>query len=183
MADDVRYYYWLGFEPPRGGDDALHDIEVRVVGRPDLRVWSRLNYLDMSRSAEVTMLVEGSLLFGGSPGSDSLEVRFGTPEKTGFRKFLVPTWVTIAVDDLTLLPIDGQWTNHVEFRISVVDRYGDRSKSLSARSPIRYSEAPPPGETFVYQTELPTPKGMHRFLEALYDPLTGEIFAGRRDAG
>lgn len=35
VADDVRYYYWLGFEPPRGEDDALHDIEVRVVGRPD----------------------------------------------------------------------------------------------------------------------------------------------------
>ena len=86
VADDVRYYYWLGFEPPRGEDDALHDIEVRVVGRPDLRVWSRLNYLDMSRGAEVTMLVEGSLLFGGTPGSDSLEVRFGTPEKAGYRK-------------------------------------------------------------------------------------------------
>lgn len=86
VADDVRYYYWLGFEPPRDEDDALHDIEVRVVDRPDLRVWSRLNYLDMSRSAEVTMLVEGSLLFGGSPGSDSLEVQFGTPEKAGFRR-------------------------------------------------------------------------------------------------
>ena len=155
---------------------------MRVVGRPDLRVWSRLNYLDMSKGAEVTMLVEGSLLFGGTPGTDSLEVRFGSPEKAGYRKFLVPTWVTIPVDDLTLLPFDGQWTNDVEFRISVVDRYGDRSKSLGARIPIRYSEAPPPGETFVYETKLPIRKAMHRFLEALYDPLTGEILAVRRDA-
>ena len=174
---DTRSFYWLGFNPPRDRDDALHDIEVRVPGRRDLRVRSRRHYRDMSRSAEFAMLVEGSLMFGGLPGKDALEVQFGTPRKAGFRKFLVPMQVTIPVDDLTLLPIDGQWTNDVEFRVSVVDRYGDRSKSLGARIPIRYSEAPPPGETFVYETELPVHKGMHRFLAALYDPLTGEILA------
>ena len=174
---DTRSFYWLGFNPPSSRTDALHDIEVRVPGRRDLRVRSRQHYRDMSRSTEFTLLVEGSLMFGGLPGKNVLEVHFGTPRKAGFRKILVPTWVTIPVDDLTLLPIDGQWTNDVDFRISVVDKYGDRSKSLGTRIPIRYSEAPPPGETFVYETELPIRKGMHRFLAALYDPLTGEILA------
>ena len=174
---DTRSFYWLGFNPPRGENDALHDIEVRLPGRRDLRVRSRQHYRDMSRSTEFTLLVEGSLMFGGLPGKNVLEVHFGTPRKAGFRKFLVPTWVTIPVDDLTLLPIDGQWTNDVEFRISVVDRHGDRSKNLGTRIPIRYSEAPPPGETFVYETELPIRKGTHRFLAALYDPLSGEILA------
>lgn len=176
-AVDTRSFYWLGFNPSGGDDDALHDIEVRLPRHGDLRVRSRQHYRDMSRSTEFTLLVEGSLMFGGLPGKDVLEVHFGTPRKAGFRKFLVPTWVTIPVDDLTLLPVDGQWTNDVEFRISVVDRYGDHSKSLGSRIPIRYSEAPPPGETFVYETELPIRKGMHRFLAALYDPLTGEILA------
>ncbi len=176
-AVDTRSFYWLGFNPQRGANDALHDIEVRLPGRRDLRVRSRQHYRDMSRSTEFTLLVEGSLMFGGLPGKNVLEVHFGTPRKAGFRKFLVPTWVTIPVDDLTLLPIDGQWTNDVEFRISVVDRYGDRSKNLGTRIPIRYSEAPLPGETFVYETELPIRRGMHRFLAALYDPLSGEILA------
>jgi len=176
-AVDTRSFYWLGFNPSGGDDDALHDIEVRLPRHGDLRVRSRQHYRDLSRSTEFTLLVEGSLMFGGLPGKDVLEVHFGTPRKAGFRKFLVPTWVTIPVDDLTLLPVDGQWTNDVEFRISVVDRYGGHSKSLGSRIPIRYSEAPPPGETFVYETELPIRKGMHRFLAALYDPLTGEILA------
>lgn len=176
-AADTRSFYWLGFNPPGAGNDALHDVEVRLPDHPNLRVRSRRHYRDMSRSTEFTLLVEGSLMFGGLPGKDVLEVHFGTPRKAGFRKLLVPTWVTIPVDDLTLLPVDGQWTNDVEFRISVVDRYGDHSKSLGSRIPIRYSEAPPPGETFVYETELPVRKGMHRFLAALYDPLTGEILA------
>lgn len=176
-AADTRSFYWLGFNPPAGDNDALHDIEVRLPGHRDLRIRSRRHYRDVSRSTEFTLLVEGSLMFGGLPGRDVLEVHFGTPRKAGFRKVLVPMWVTIPIDDLTLLPIDGQWTNDVEFRVSVVDRHGDRSKNLGTRIPIRYFEAPPPGETFVYETELPIRKGMHRFLAALYDPLSGEILA------
>ena len=176
-AEDTRSFYWLGFNPPGGENDALHDIEVRLPSRRDLRVRSRRHYRDISRSTEFTLLVEGSLMFGGLPGKDVLEVHFGTPRKAGFRKILVPMWVTIPVDDLTLLPIDGQWTNDVQFRISVVDNHGDRSKNLGTSIPIRYSEAPPPGETFVYETELPIRKRTHRFLAALYDPLSGEILA------
>ena len=71
--EDTRSYYWLGFEPPRNEDDRLHDIEVRVAGRRDLRVRTRENYLDMSKGTEVTMLVEGALLFGGSPGAEALK--------------------------------------------------------------------------------------------------------------
>ena len=57
-ATDTRSYYWLGFEPPRNEDDTLHDIEVQLVGRPGLRVRSRRSYLDLSKSTEVTMMVE-----------------------------------------------------------------------------------------------------------------------------
>ncbi len=182
-AADTRSFYWLGFNAPGGENDALHDIEVRLPGYPDLQVRSRRHYRDMSKSTEFTLLVEGSLMFGGLPGKNVLEVQFGTPRKAGFRKVLVPMWVTIPVDDLTLLPMDGQWTNDVEFRISVVDKHGDRSRSLGTRIPIRYSEAPLPGETFVYETELPIRRGMHRFLAALYDPLSGEILARRGTVG
>ncbi len=129
------------------------------------------------------MLVEGSLMFGGTPGKNILDIHFGTPRKARFRKLLVPMWVTIPVDDLTLLPIDGQWKNEVEFRISVVDKYGDRSRNLGSRIPILYAETPPPGETFVYETELPIRKREHRFLAAVYDPVTGEILSYRGTVG
>lgn len=183
VADDVRYYYWLGFDPPRDEDDALHDIEVRVVGRPDLRVWSRLNYLDMSRSAEVTMLVEGSLLFGGSPGSDSLEVRFGTPEKAGFRRVTLPMEVTIPLDDVTLLPMGGKWMNELELRVSVINEHGDRSETPVSTIPILGSAAPLPGDYFVYETELLIRRREHRYIAAVHDPLTGAILSASGTIG
>ena len=183
VADDVRYYYWLGFEPPRGEDDALHDIEVRVVGRPDLRVWSRLNYLDMSRGAEVTMLVEGSLLFGGTPGSDSLEVRFGTPEKAGYRRVTLPMEVTIPLDDVTLLPMGGKWMNELELRVSVINEDGDRSETPVSTILILGSSAPLPGDYFVYETELLIRRREHRYIAAVHDPLTGAILSASGTIG
>ena len=68
------------------------------------------------------------------------------------------------------VPIDGQWRNEVEFRISVVDKYGDHSKNLGNRVPIVYPEAPPPGKTFVYGTELPILEREHRYLAAVFLP-------------
>ncbi len=175
VVDDVRYYYWLGFEPPREEDDALHDIEVRVVGHPDLRVWSRLNYLDMSKGAEVTMMVEGSLLFGGTPGSDSLEVRFGTPENAGFRKVTLPMEVAIPLDDVTLLPIGDLWMNELELRVSLINEHGDRSETPVSKIPLLGSSTPLPGQYYVYETDLLVRKREHRYVVAVYDPLSGTI--------
>lgn len=183
VADDVRYYYWLGFDPPRDEDDALHDIEVRVVDRPDLRVWSRLNYLDMSRDAEVTMLVEGSLLFGGTPGSDSLEVRFGTPERAGYRRVILPMEVTIPLDDVTLLPMGGKWMNELELRVSVINEHGDRSETPVSTILILRSSAPLPGDYFVYETELLIRRREHRYIVAVHDPLTGAILSASGTIG
>ena len=182
-SEDTRSYYWLGFAPPRAEDDALHDIKVRLIGRPKLRVRSRRNYMDMSRRTEVTMLVEGSLLFGGAPGANALEVRFGTPEKAGFRKIAVPMEVAIPLDDLTVLPTDGQWMNELEFRVTVIDEFGDRSETPISKIPILSSRTPLPGETFVYETDLLMRKREHRFVAAVYDPLSGAILSAEGTVG
>ena len=182
-TDDTRSYYWLGFQPPRDENDVLHDIDVRVVGRRDLRVRSRETYMDMSKSTEVTMLVEGSLLFGGAPGTDSLEVRFGTPVRAGFRKVAVPMEITIPLDDLTLLPVGGQWMNELEFRVTVINERGDRSEIPVRKIPILGPAAPLPGQTFIYDTGIVIRRREHRYLAAIYDPLSGAILSASGQVG
>ena len=182
-AEDTRTYYWLGFEPSRAADDALHEIEVRVVGQPWLTVRSRRNYKDLSRSTEVTMLAEGALLFGGAPGVAALEVRFGAPEKAGFRKIAVPMEVRIPLEDLTVLSAGGQWMNELEFRVTVIDEYGDHSDTPISRIPILRAEAPMPGQTFVYETDLVIRKRPHRYVAAVHDPLSGAILSAAGTVG
>ena len=182
-AADTRSYYWLGFEPSREQNDELHDIDVRLAGRRDLRIRSRRNYMDLSRSTELTMLVEGNLLFGGAPGAEALDVRFGASRKARFRKIFVPMEVTIPLDDLTFLPVGEQWMNELEFRVTLIDEHGARSETPVSKIPILGSETPPPGETFVYETDLLMRKRTHRYVAAVYDPLSGAILSASGDVG
>ncbi len=180
-VEDTRSYYWLGFEPPRSEDDRLHAIRVRLPGHRDLRVRTRENYLDMSRAAEVSMLVEGALLLGGSPGADSLEVSFGAPRKAGFRQLFVPMKVTIPLDDVELLQVNGHWMNELEFRLRLMDRFGDMAAPPVAKLKVVVPEEPLPGDLFVFQTDLRIRKRKHRYVAAVYDPLTGELLSSRGD--
>ncbi|MCY3971392.1 MAG: VWA domain-containing protein [Acidobacteria bacterium] len=176
-ADDTRSYYWLGFEPPRAEADELHRIKVRLAGHRGLRIRARKHYLDMSRGTELSMLLEGSLLFGGSPGKGSLEVRFGTPRKAGFLRVAVPMTVEIPLDDLELLPMDGRWMNEVELRVTTLSERGRLSPLPVRKIPVLRPEAPAPGETFIYETDLRLRRRSHRYVAAVYDPLTGTILS------
>ena len=182
-VEDTRSYYWLGFEPPRNEDDRLHDIAVRLPGHGDLRVRTREHYLDMSRSAEVGMLVEGALLLGGSPGAESLDVSFGEPRKAGFRRLDVPMRVTVPLNDVELLPVDGQWANDLEFRIRLMNKWGDQAAPPAAKVRIRIPNEPMPGDLYVFETDLTIRTREHRFVAAVYDPLTGDMLSTRGTVG
>ena len=182
-ARDTRAWYWLGFTPPRNEDDQLHDIAVRLPAHRALRVRSREHYLDMSRAAEVGMLVEGALLLGGSPGAESLDVSFGEPTKAGFRRLDVPMKVTIPLDEVELLPVDGQWANDLEFRIRLMNKWGDQAVAPAAKVQVRIPNEPMPGDLYVFETDLTIRKREHRFVAAIYDPLTGDLLSTRGTVG
>ncbi len=185
---DTRSYYWLGFEAPGGQDDELHDIkvrlsDVRLPGRRGLRVRTRKHYLDMSRSTEVTMLVEGALVFEESPGKEVLDARFGTPRKAGFRKIAVPVEVSIPLDDVQLMPMAGQWMNELEFRVTLIDEEGRRSETPVRKIPVTGPTPPQPDDFFVYETDLVLRKRPHRYVAAVYDPVSGAILSTSGDIG
>jgi len=182
-AADTRSYYWLGFEPPRNEDDTLHDIKVQLVGRPDLRVRSRRSYLDLSKSTEVTMMVEGSLLFGGVAGKETLTVEFGAPQPGRGRKIVVPMKVFIPLDDITLLPMGDSWMNEVELRVSVINESGDRSETPVETIRISGPAEPEPGQHWWYTTELVLRRREHRIVVAVHDPVSGTILSASETIG
>ncbi len=182
-AEDTRSYYWLGFEPPRNEDDRLHDIAVRLPRRSDLRVRTRDHYLDMSRATEVGMLVEGALLFGGSPGTESLEVSFGEPRKAGLLRLDVPMTVAFPLEDVDLLPVNGQWMNELEFRIRLMNKWGDQAAPPAVKIPVVIPKEPTRGDFFIFEMDLKIRKREHRFVAAVYDPLTGELLSTKGTVG
>ena len=129
------------------------------------------------------MLVEGALLLGGSPGAESLEVSFGEPSKAGFRRLDVPMKVTVRLDDVELLPVDGQWANDLEFRIRLMNKWGDQAAPPAAKVQVRIPNEPMPGDLYVFETDLTIRKREHSFVAAVYDPLTGDMLSTRGTVG
>ena len=182
-AADTRSYYWLGFEAPRDEDNQLHRIKVRPIAHRGLHVRSRQHYLDMSRGTELAMLVEGSLLFGGSPGADTLEVRFGPPRKARLGTVAVPVEITIPLDDLTLLPVDGRWTTELEIRVALLTRFGRLTRTPLRKLAVHRIDKPAPGDVFVYETELRMRRPSYRYVVAVHEPISGTILSASGGAG
>ena len=156
-------------EPPDGPPDALWD-------KPERRWHDVLQFL-----ADETGGLP--LIFGASPGVKSLDVQFGTPRKAGFRKIFVPIKLTIPLSDLNLLPVDGQWMNELEFRIRLINDFGDQVEPPALKIPMLTPHEPMPGEVFVFETELRIRTRKHRYVAAVYDPLSGELLSASGTVG
>ncbi len=180
---DTRTFYWLGFTPQRMDDDERHDIEVRIRGRKDLLVRARDGYVDLSRSTEVTMIVEGSLLFGDPPSNIPLDLRFGRPKRGGRGKMRIPIEVGMPMEQITLLPTNGRYVNELEIRITVMDEKGNRSETALDKIEINGGSPPQPGQKFWYETEILMRKRQHRIVVAVYDPLSQVILSSSGDVG
>ncbi len=173
VVADTRSYYWLGFEPRRREDDRFHQIEVRLAGRADLNARTREGYVDMSRDHELDMTAKAALLFGDPPDALPLKVHFSKPVRAGRRKMSVNVEVAIPLDQIQLLPVDGEWLSVVEVRVTAMDEGGNRSEVSFEKVPITGTQEPQPGQLFYYETDLQLRRREHSYVITVHDPLTG----------
>jgi VWFA-related protein len=173
---DTATFYWLGFTPDREENDATHRIEVRVK-RPGLSVRAREGFVDLSRQAEVTMMVESALLFGDPPSARPLQLRFGRPQGAGLGRMRLPLEVGIPIGEITLVDTGGTWVNRLEVRTVVMDEVGNRSETTLDQVDIEGKRPPQPGDVFYYETDLRLRRKPHRLVVAVYDPLSGVILS------
>ena len=179
-STDTRSYYWLGFTPQRQGDDRRHDVDVEVL-RPGLRVRSRDSFLDSSRQSEVTMMVESALLFGSPPGTGSLGIQVGEPQRVGRREIDVPLMVAIPADQVSIVPVGGKHQAELELRVAVVDERGDRANVPVIALRLVSDEAPQPGAFLGYKTTLRLRRIGQHLVVAVFDPLSGKLLTAEAD--
>jgi len=173
---DTRSFYWLGFTPKRSGDDRPHRVRV-TVKRDGLEVRSRQGFLDASRTAEVSMAVESSLLFGNPASTLPLEVTVGRPLKDRGRRMKVPITILVPLGQLTPLPGPEGPTVAVELRVAAQDAEG-----ATAAIPVIPLQLRMPAELKAdsagrYSTELLLRRAEHDLVIALYEPVSGKVFS------
>lgn len=177
-VDDTRSYYWLGFTPTWEGSDEAHDVRVRVR-RKGFDVRSRQNFTDLSRATEVTMMVESTLLFGNTPGSENLPASFGAAVRAGRGKVRVPFRLGLPLHELTFLPGAEDLRSDIELRVAVIDEDGNTAEIPVVPLTI-VAKAPPSGERFeTYESELKIRKKPHDIVFSIYEVATGRILSTR----
>lgn len=130
VANDLRTYYSLGYQPAKVGDGRYHRIEVKVKGGRDrsLRVRHRTGYRDRPVEQRMSDATMASLLFGelGNPMGVSME--FGDPmPKNDSQNSLVPIHLRIPLDKVTLIPQGDKQQANLRAFIGVLDEEGGTS--------------------------------------------------------
>jgi VWFA-related protein len=177
---DTRSYYWLGFTPAWQGNDKRHKVKLSVAPA-GLKVRARTDFLDLSRRAETSMIVESAMLFGGSPDMRAIPVKLGAPVASGRREMDVPVSLAIPVDALTFVPVDGKYRAELELRVSAVDTGGNRAPVPVIPVALSADEQPKTGTFVRYDTKIRMRRMPHHLMLALFDPLSGKILTAETD--
>lgn len=172
---DVSNYYWLGYAPTWKRDDQAHEVRVEIL-RPGLDARSRRSFRDLSRSTEVTMMVESNLLFSTKLSGHSLEVEVGEAANSG-RRLELPVSLKIPLDQVVMLPVQGGFEARLELRVAVMDSEGNRSEIPVIPVVLGGAERPQPGAYAVYDTSLKIRKKEQRLALALYDVAGEQILS------
>lgn len=176
VVADTRSYYWLGFTPQWKGDDSSHEVEVKVREK-GMKVRSRENFSDLSRSTEVGMMVESALRFGNPPAEMPLRAEVGRGSRAGWGTRAVPLAVAIPVDALTFLPVADGYVADAEIRIAVLDEEGVSSDIPVVPLKLKLPGPPPEGKFVPWKTELKMRNMRHDLVVSIYDKASGRILS------
>src|SRR5579864_5082936 len=177
---DTRSYYWLGFTPSWEGKDKRHTIQLEVL-RPGLEVRTRDSFLDRSRKAEVTMMVESAMMFGSPPGSATMPVQLGSPVRKGRKEIEVPFTLAIPTEAFTSVPLNGKYASQVELRIAAQDERGDHSDIPVVPLQLSTDKEPTKGHFVRFQSKVTLRRTKQHLVFALFDPLSNKITTAEAD--
>lgn len=179
VAEDTRSYYWLGFSPPWQGDDQVHDVRIRMR-RKGLKIRTRESFRDLSRSSQITNMVESAMLFGNSPSALPLDLEFGKPKRAGIGKVTLPLTIQFPAKEVVLLPTAEGYAAQLELRIAAINKEGERSDIPVGLLAVQRDEPAAEDLLLSFSTQLKVRKGEHDVVVSIYDPAGGALLSARK---
>ncbi len=178
--DDTRSFYWLGFSPTWQHDDKRHEVRLEAR-RSGLKVRTRTGFLDLSRKAEVSMVMESALLFGNPPGALRMPLKVGEVARPEKGELQIPLTLGLPVDLMTVVPDGKKYTAQLELRFAASDAAGNTAEVPAVPITLTSDHQPTPGKMVRYETKVTLRGTADHLVVAVYDPLSGRIATAETD--
>jgi VWFA-related protein len=141
VSQELASYYSVAFEPQHVGDGKYHRLEVKVK-RDGVRVRHREGYLDVrleerinnrTLAAAIHGVADNPLGITAATSGDIIRRDDGT--------FLVPVIITVPIDQLVLIPSEGEHQGRISIHLTVRGGRGDLSPAVRREYPIAIANA------------------------------------------
>ncbi|MEM9558484.1 MAG: VWA domain-containing protein [Acidobacteriota bacterium] len=176
FADALDNYYSLGYTPAHGRDGRYYSIEVKVVGRDDLKVRHRQGYRFKSLETEFSDRTMAALLHGIESNSHGAFLEFGRPTPADDKKLLVPVLVRVPSESLTLLPRGDDLMATLRVFVAAIDEEQRLAPAQSLLWTIRFPAAraaEAEGIAFTYELKMIMRPGVQTVAVGLAEDATG----------
>jgi VWFA-related protein len=169
-------YYSLGYSPRREDDRQYHSIKVRVK-RGGVRVAHRTGYIDLTPEDRLEQFLQARFSVQEKLGSLPVKVTLGSavPRETGVS---VPVFTSLAMDKLTVIPMDGDYVGRVHVYVSIFDADGKNQGFNHQMQEVRIPRAQYEAigtSNFKYRLNVQLGKGAFTIVITLRDDLSNEI--------
>jgi VWFA-related protein len=172
-------YYSLGYSPRHEDDRRYHAIKVRVK-RSGVHVAHRAGYIDLTPEDRLEQFLQARFSvdekLGTLPVKVNVEIGSAVPRENGVS---VPVLTTLAMNRLTVIPIDGDYVGRVHVYVSIFDADG---KNLGFNHQLQEVRISPSqyqgieGKNFRYKMNVQLKKGgPFTIVITLRDDLSNEI--------
>ncbi len=173
IALEMSSYYSLAYEPPHGGDEREHEIEVRVKSK-NLRARHRRGYRDKNPDVRMTERLQGAVYLGLV--ENPLEVRLGAGAISSGAKdrMVFPLHILVPADKIVFLPQDEGVVAQLSVQVST--RNTQDQKGVFDHRAYRINWKTASDQEFIaLAMDLEVPPGVHLVAVGVRDDSTREI--------
>jgi VWFA-related protein len=175
ISSDLRSYYSLAYRAT-GDAGKGRRVEVRVKGRPELRVRTRSEVVERTIEDEMDDLTVASLYYPRRINELGIHVEIGTVRHSG-RTATVPVVVKVPLANLTLLPAKDLYRGSFRLHFAAAGENADFTANQDREQVIEVPAAELEASRkryFTYETELrfDSGPGRYRIAVGVIDPIS-----------
>lgn len=128
VIDDFTTYYSLGYMPATA-DGRLHDIEVRVKNRPELKIRHRDGFRLKDPQSRLLDVTGAALEYGVERSALGTTIELTQPSAKGDGLYQLPVQIRIPLGRLTLIPNNDAtaWVGQIQVAIGTMATNGEKA--------------------------------------------------------